>query len=77
MLPILHGTELVGRVDPVLDRTTGVLRVNGLWAERGAPDDAGASVRAAIDELARWVGATSVELPRRLPRAWARALRAG
>ena len=77
VLPILHGTEFVGRVDPVLDRKTGVLRVNGVWAERGAPDDAGAPIRAAMDELARWVGATSVQLPSRLPRAWARALRSG
>ena len=77
VLPILHGTDLVGRVDPVHDRTAGVLRVNGLWAERGAPGEAGASVRAALDELAHWLGATSVELPRRLPRAWARALREG
>jgi uncharacterized protein len=77
VLPILHGTELVGRLDPVFDRQSGVLRVQGVWAEPGAPADAGASIRAAIDELAVWLGATSVELPRRLPRAWARTLRTG
>jgi uncharacterized protein len=69
VLPILHGERLIGRIDPVLDRRTGVLRVNAVYAEPGAPSDAWPSVRAAIDDLAGWLGAAEVALPR-LPRPW-------
>lgn len=75
VLPILHGTELIGRTEPVFDRRTRVLRINGVWNERGAPGAAGPAVRGAIDELARWLGAESVEVSSRVPRAWSRALR--
>ena len=33
VLPILHGTQLIGRVDATVDMRAGVLRVDGLWAE--------------------------------------------
>ncbi|HET9116387.1 MAG TPA: crosslink repair DNA glycosylase YcaQ family protein [Gaiellaceae bacterium] len=35
VLPILHGDRIVGRIEPVFDRREKVLRVNGLWWERG------------------------------------------
>jgi uncharacterized protein YcaQ len=35
VLPILHGERIVGRIEPVFDRRERVLRVNGLWWERG------------------------------------------
>jgi uncharacterized protein YcaQ len=35
VLPILRGDRLVGRIEPVLDRKAGVLRVNGVWWEPG------------------------------------------
>jgi uncharacterized protein len=35
VLPILHGDRVVGRIEPVFDRREKVLRVNGLWWERG------------------------------------------
>lgn len=54
VLPVLHGDELVGRVEPVFDRKENVLRVEGLWLDRGAPRD---EVEAALDELAEWLGA--------------------
>jgi uncharacterized protein len=75
VLPILHGTELVGRIEPVFDRRARVLRLNGVWSEPGAPGAAGPAVRGAIDELAGWLGAESVEVSRRVPRAWSEALR--
>ena len=37
VLPILHGDRLIGRVDPRFDRATGVLNVNAVYAEEGAP----------------------------------------
>ena len=76
VLPILHGNRLVGRLDPLFDRKTGVLGVNGVWAQSGAPADAGAEIRAALQEFAGWLGASSIRFDGVLPRAWARALRA-
>ena len=76
VLPILRGTELIGRVDATIDARAGILRVDGLWAERGAPADAGADVAGALRELASWRGAERVEVGRRVPRMWAKELRA-
>jgi uncharacterized protein len=76
VLPVLHGTDLIGRVDATLDRGARLLRVDGIWAERGAPADAGSDVADALRELATWLGAESVQIGRRTPRAWTRALRA-
>jgi uncharacterized protein YcaQ len=76
VLPILHGTAIVGRIEPVFDRKRGVLRVDGVWAEPGAPAGSGPGIRAAVDDLAAWLGAASVEVGRKVPRMWARALRA-
>jgi uncharacterized protein YcaQ len=76
VLPILDGDRLIGRADPVFDRKTQELRVNGIWAEQDAPVDAGPKVAGAIGELASWLGARTVSLSRRLPSAWSRALKA-
>ena len=76
VLPLLHGTELIGRVDATFDRGTSTLRVDGVWAERGAPADAGPDVSGALHELAAWLGAEAVQVGRRVPRAWSGALRA-
>jgi uncharacterized protein len=69
VLPILQGDRLIGRLDPVHDKKAGVLRVNAVYAEPGAPADAWPAVAAALDDLARWVGAAEVKLPR-LPTPW-------
>jgi len=69
VLPILHVDRLIGRLDPVHDKKARVLRVNTVYAEPGAPADAWPAVRAALDDLAKWIGADEVELPR-LPRPW-------
>jgi uncharacterized protein YcaQ len=58
VFPILRGDRLIGRIDPVLDRKTGVLRVNGLWWEPGVKP---ASVEKTLRSLAAFVGATSIE----------------
>jgi uncharacterized protein YcaQ len=76
VLPILRGTEIVGRIEPVFDRKRGALRVEGVWAEPRAPAAAGAGIRGALDSLAGWLGAETVEVGRTVPRTWARALRA-
>ena len=74
VLPILHGERLIGRIDPLFDRKTGVLRVNNVYAEPGAPADAGSAVAKAIRELAGWLGAGDITYGP-VPKAWRRDLR--
>ena len=58
VLPILHGDRLVGRIEPVFDRREQVLRVQGLWWERGVkPVD----LDKPLASLAGFVGANRVE----------------
>jgi uncharacterized protein YcaQ len=76
VLPILHRDRLIGRVDPVFDRSARELRVNGVWAERGAPGDAGPAVAGAIGELGSWLGASEISFGRTMPGMWRKALRA-
>lgn len=70
VLPILHADRLIGRIDPKFDRASGVLHVNAVYAEEGAPDDAGRAVRRAIDELGAWRGATDIRFTPKVPRIW-------
>ena len=60
VLPFLHGHELVGRIDPLFDRKTGVLTVNAVHWEPGAPKAARPALKSAVAELAEWLGATDV-----------------
>jgi hypothetical protein len=74
VLPILHGERLIGRIDPLFDSKTGVLRVNNVYAEPNAPADAGPAVAKAIRELAGWLGAGEIAYGP-APKAWRRDLR--
>ena len=56
VLPILHGERLVARADLKLDRDGGLLRVLSLHHEPGRR--APGAVRAALERLAAWRGAT-------------------
>jgi uncharacterized protein YcaQ len=58
VLPILRGDRLIGRVEPVLDRKTGVLRVNGVWWEPGVKP---VSLQRPLRSLAAFIGAGSIE----------------
>jgi uncharacterized protein YcaQ len=58
VLPILRGDRLIGRIDPVLDRKTGVLRVNSVHWEPGVKP---VSLDRPLRDLARFVGAGSIE----------------
>ncbi|HEX2058958.1 MAG TPA: crosslink repair DNA glycosylase YcaQ family protein [Actinomycetota bacterium] len=73
VLPILWHDRLVGRLDAAMDRAAGCLRVVSVHAEPRAPA-VGDDVRAAVEDLATFVGASAVEWPSRRPKAWARAL---
>jgi uncharacterized protein len=75
VLPILFGDRLVGRLDPTFDRSANVLRVRRVWAEPGAPAEAGEGIAGELISLARWLGARSIELGA-APAGWRTALRA-
>ena len=65
VLPILDGDRLVGRIDPVMDRTTGTLRIKAVFAEKGAPAGREPSRRiaGAIEDLGLFLGAERGEYP--------------
>jgi uncharacterized protein len=75
VLPILRGDSLVGRIEPVFDRKANVLRVEGVFAERGAPAGAGSGIARATRNLAKWLGAKEVSYSRRVPSIWSDSLR--
>jgi uncharacterized protein YcaQ len=72
VLPILMGDQLVGRVDPAMDRKTSTLTVNGIWAEPTAPKDklTGKTVATAIEGLAKFLGATTINYGKKIPASW-------
>jgi uncharacterized protein len=57
VLPILQGDRLIGRIDLVFDRKSGVLRVNNVWWEDGGRP---ISLDRPLKSLARFVGAKEI-----------------
>jgi uncharacterized protein YcaQ len=58
VLPILRGDRIIGRIDPVLDRKTGVLKVNSVHWEPGLKP---ISLQTPLRSLARFIGAERIE----------------
>jgi uncharacterized protein YcaQ len=58
VMPVLQGHELVGRIDPLFDRRTGVLRVNAVHSEPGRHFD----LDEPLARLAAFVGADRVDV---------------
>ena len=58
VLPILRGDRLVGRIEPVFDRKSGVLRVQNVWWEDGRRP---VSLDRPLRSLAKFVGAERIE----------------
>ena len=54
-LPILYGDELIGKLDAVAERKSGVLRVNAIHEDVPFTAEVMAAVRAEIEDLARWL----------------------
>jgi uncharacterized protein len=65
ILPLLEGERLVGRLDPKLRRDEGVLEIRQVWWEPGVRLSKGrlAGLEAAMERLARLVGAERWEMP--------------
>lgn len=55
-LPILHGDELVGKLDAKADRKAGLLRVYAIHRDLAWPDPVTEAVTAEILALADWLG---------------------
>lgn len=72
VLPILLGDRLIGRIDALMDRKTGTLTINGIWAESDAPDDrpTGNAVATVVDELAKFLGASDMRYAKKIPSGW-------
>ena len=77
VLPILHGDRLIGRIDPRMDRARGLLTVNTVYAEPHAPAtrQAARTIAGAVEELARFLGATEIAYSGRVPSIWKDGLR--
>jgi uncharacterized protein YcaQ len=71
VLPILHGDDLIGRIDPKMDRKTNTLHIHNVYAEENAPDDTEtvAAIGNNIVELARFLGANEIALGN-VPAEW-------
>ncbi|HEY84778.1 MAG TPA: hypothetical protein G4N96_06680 [Chloroflexi bacterium] len=69
VLPILHGERLIGRIDPRMDRKTGVLHINAVYAEANAAQNAETrrAVAAAIEELAHFLDAKEIAYGKGVP----------
>jgi uncharacterized protein YcaQ len=75
VLPILRGDRVIGRIEPVFDRKTRVLRIEGVFAEPGAPASAGRGIAQAVRRLGTWLGADKIAYSRRVPTIWRDAVR--
>jgi len=75
VLPILRGDELIGRVDPKIDRRTGVLTLHSLLLEPGVDaEEVAAPLAGRLREFARFLRATRIEITRAEPAALAGAV---
>ena len=66
VLPILYGDELVGRLDPKLDRTTMTLEIKGFWLEDGVlikDDNFLNALVLGLIRFARFLNINRLELP--------------
>jgi uncharacterized protein YcaQ len=77
VMPILDGEELVGRIDPQMDRERASLEIHAVHAEPGRNRDPaiGRRLGEALASLAEFLGAERLELSRRVPTAWRRGIR--
>jgi uncharacterized protein YcaQ len=72
VMPILHGEQLLGRIDPKLDRKTKTLHIHAVHAEADAPQTktVGAGIMKAVTELAQFLNAENIIYDQPMPSGW-------
>jgi len=76
VMPILSGDQLIGRIDPTFDRSREQLVINAVHTEPATAITAenGQAIAAAIEELAEFLGATTISYSHQLPEGWKQIL---
>ena len=72
VMPILHGNRLIGRIDPALNRAQKTLVINAIHIEPNVPitSEMGHAVSNAIQELAHFLNAMSINYCQQVPQEW-------
>jgi uncharacterized protein YcaQ len=72
VMPLLHGDQLIGRIDPALNRAQRTLVINAIHTEPNVPitSEMGHAVTNAIQELARFLNAKEINYCQQVPQGW-------
>ncbi len=72
VMPILSGDQLIGRIDPTFDRRRKQLMINAVHAEPATSitGETGQAIAVAIEELAAFLGATTISYSHQIPEGW-------
>ncbi len=72
VMPILSGDQLIGRIDPTFDRGRKQLMINAVHAEptTSITGETGQALAVAIEELAAFLGATTISYSHQIPEGW-------
>lgn len=75
VLPILSGSQLIGRIDPKMDRKNKILHIYAIYREADAPEsvEVARDIAGAIEQLGRFLGAEQIQIGDKVPRAWSAA----
>jgi hypothetical protein len=76
VMPILCGDQLIGRIDPTFDRGSKRLIINAVHAEPATliTRETGQAIAVAIEELAAFLGATTISYNHQKPEGWKQIL---
>jgi uncharacterized protein YcaQ len=72
VMPILHGDQLIGRIDPIMNREKNQLNVNAVYAEPHAPMtvDTAHAIAGAIEKLGAFLHAEQITFSKHVPEGW-------
>ncbi len=72
VMPVLYGDQLIGRIDPKMDRRSNTLYVNAVYGEGDVPDSLqiARGIATAIRQLGHFLGAKRIRYGDNIPRTW-------
>jgi uncharacterized protein YcaQ len=75
VLSLLHGDQFIGRIDPKMDRKTGILTLNAVHAEQGVAvnHETGQAAAGAVQELGKFLEAREIVTAGIVPEGWKRS----